>query len=201
MSQLIHEIIPDPETLLSLEPEELAGVLLQHLNSVADEARNSFSKHNFTLPGASPTSGYPPEYNEGIPKALMEAWSWLEREGLLAPKPGDVVWSFITRRGRRLTDAVDVEAYRKANMLPNRLLHPIIAQKVWATFLRGDYDTAVFQSFKEVEVQVREASGFAAEDVGVSLMRKAFDASNGPLTDLMFPWLKENHLPIYSRAQ
>lgn len=66
-------------------------------------------------------------------------------------------------------------------------LHPVIAQKVWATFLRGDYDTAVFQAFKEVEVAVRTAGGFAAEDVGTALMRKAFDPTRGPLTDTSLP--------------
>ncbi len=29
---LIHSLIPDPEAVLSLEPEELARVLLQHFN-------------------------------------------------------------------------------------------------------------------------------------------------------------------------
>ena len=182
MSQSIHSIIPDPEALLSLEPEELAGVLMQHLNSLPEQERNSLSKHNFSLPHGS-ASEYPQEHRDKITKALMEAWNWLEREGLLAPKPGDVEWSFITRRGLSLTNASDVEAYRKANILPKQLLHPIIAQKVWATFLRGDYDTAVFQSFKEVEVKVREVGGFAADDIGVNLMRKAFDPNSGPLTD------------------
>jgi hypothetical protein len=35
-------------------------------------------------------------------------------------------------------------------------LHPSNTTRVNATFLRGDYDTAVFQAFKEVEVAVRD---------------------------------------------
>ena len=31
-----HSIIPDPEALLALEPEELAGVILEYLNSHPD---------------------------------------------------------------------------------------------------------------------------------------------------------------------
>jgi uncharacterized protein (TIGR02391 family) len=49
--------------------------------------------------------------------------------------------------------------------------------------LRGDYDTAVFQAFKEVEVAVREAGGFGDGDYGTDLMRDAFHKTNGPLTD------------------
>ena len=49
--------------------------------------------------------------------------------------------------------------------------------------MRGEYDTAVFQAMKAVEVRVREAGGFAAGDIGTDLMRKAFHEDNGPLTD------------------
>ena len=53
------------------------------------------------------------------------------------------------------------------------MLHPLVAEKTWSLFLRGEYDTAVFQAFKEVEVAVRETGKFQATDVGVDLMRKA----------------------------
>ena len=100
---------------------------------------------------------------------------WLEHEGLLVPKPGsDSGWVTISRRGQRLRTRDDVTAYREANRLPRQQLHPRIAQKVWASFLRGDYDTAVFQAFKEVEIRVREAGGYEDTDIGTSLMRNAF---------------------------
>ena len=75
----------------------------------------------------------------------------------------------------------------KIGSFAKRQLHPTIAQKVWATFLKGDYDTAVFQAFKEVEVAVRKAGKFANEDYGVDLMRKAFHSATGPLTDKSEP--------------
>jgi uncharacterized protein (TIGR02391 family) len=48
-------------------------------------------------------------------------------------------------------------------------------------FLRGDYDVAVFQAFKEVEVAVRKAGKYDDELIGTKLMRKAFDPEVGPL--------------------
>jgi uncharacterized protein (TIGR02391 family) len=63
----------------------------------------------------------------------------------------------------------------------------VIAQKVWSAFIRGEYDTAVFQAFKEIEVAVRTAGAYSFTDIGVALMRKAFDPSNGPLTDRSLP--------------
>ena len=67
--------------------------------------------------------------------------------------------------------------------LPEHKFHPIIAQKVWAMFLQGNYDPAVLQAFKEVEIAVREAGNYTEADHGVPLMRKAFHQDNGNLTD------------------
>jgi hypothetical protein len=83
--------------------------------------------------------------------------------------------------------ASDLAAYRKANLLPKTLLHPSLATKVYAAFLRGEYDTATFQAFREVEVAVRTAGKFAPTDLGVDLMDKAFHKTNGPLTDSSVP--------------
>ena len=47
----IHSMIPNAEDLLALEPEELAGVLLEHLNSL-DERSPSLNRYNFSLPGS-----------------------------------------------------------------------------------------------------------------------------------------------------
>ena len=56
-----------------------------------------------------------------------------------------------------------------------------------STFLRGNYPTAVFEAFREVEVAVREVGGFAPTDIGTDLMRKAFKANDGPLANHTLP--------------
>lgn len=202
MSLSISSMIPDPETLLALEPEELAGVVLECLNSLAAEDRSLLNRNNFSSAHAKYDYPHNYDYHERIIKALVEAWVWLEREGLLAPQPGQGEgWVFVTRRGQRLKRATDLQAYHKANLLPKNLLHPVIAQKVWSTFLRGDYDTAVFQAFKEVEVAVREAGKFSLKEIGVPLMRKAFAVPNGPLTDRSLPeGEQESLLHLFSGA-
>lgn len=179
MSKSIYSIIPNPEDILSLGPEELAGVVLEHLNASYPGEVNlqSFSSVNTV-------KEYPPEYRDMLLRALMEAWVWLEREGLVVQKPWEMgKWFFISRRGYRMRAAGDLEAYRKSNLLPRESLHPVISQKVWGLFLKGDYDTAVFQAFKEVETAVRNAAGFGDILDGPDLMQKAFHPSEGPLAD------------------
>jgi len=179
----LFSLLPDTEILLGLEPEELAGFVLEDL--CKSQSRQE-SCYNYTL--LSNFQDYPEELQERVAQAVSEAWAWLEREGLLAPMPGTIGdWRFITRRGRQLQNAQNLQAYRHENKLPKGLLHPVLAQRVYPLFLRGDYDTAVFQAFKQVEVNVRKQGGYNAQDLGVELMRKAFHPETGPLTDKGFP--------------
>jgi hypothetical protein len=46
----------------------------------------------------------------------------------------------------------------------------------------NDHDIAVFAAFKVIEVAVRDACGFPDGELGVPLMRKAFNPETGPLT-------------------
>ena len=196
--QSIYSLIPDPETLLALEPEELAGHVLECLNSVSSSERGQFNRYNFTLPSA--LKEYPDQYQNEISHALMEAWVWLENEGFLAPKPEQQdSWVFITRRGCRVKKPTDLEAYCRTNLLPKQLLHPVIDYKAYPLFLRGEYDTAVFQAFKEVEVAVRDAGSYGKKDYGVNLMRQAFHPQTGKLTDInQLPAEKDAILALFA---
>ena len=169
--QSIHSLIPNPEALLALEPEELAGFVLEIFNSSVRKERELVSAGNFISPEW--LRDYPHEHQNDIRYALVEALVWLKNEGLIAQDPGQGEgWVFITRRGRKLKNPFTVEAYRKANLLPKELLHPVMIDKVWPLFLRGAYDAAVFQAFKEVEVAVRDAVEYTKEDCNVELMEE-----------------------------
>jgi len=176
----LNDLIAQPEMLISLEPEELAAFVLKDLIA-SEKTGNSLNRHNYFLRFQS--------QSEDVQKAISEAWVWLDREGCIAPCPGLIMGNavFITRRGKRLAESHDTSAYKRAELLPKQFLHPVIAQKVWSAFIRGDYDTAVFQAFKQVEVGVRQAGSFDAADIGVQLMRKAFNPENGPLRDQTAP--------------
>lgn len=182
----LADLIPDPSSVLALEIEELAGVALELLTSVGLDEPSRLHPSGFTH--TTTIGNYPESQRQDIEFALMEAWQWLVQEGLIAPLPGNSGgWYFITRRGKKIKNREGLAAYQNSGILPRRILHPAIVQACWSAFLRGDYDAAVFQGFKELEVAIREKGQFKAEDYGVDLVRKAFHESTGPLSDQSSP--------------
>lgn len=120
----------------------------------------------------------------GCAKALMEAWAFLESEGLIAAEPANqYLVYFVTRRGKQVAGPAEFASFLKARLFPQDSLHPTIAKKTYSLFIRGEYETAMFQGMKEVEVAVREAGGFDDKAIGVDLMRRAFHPKSGPLRD------------------
>jgi len=63
------------------------------------------------------------------------------------------------------------------------LFHPIVIKTSGAAFSSGDYDNAVLTALVRLEVEVRNKSNLNPSDIGVGLMRKAFNPSNGVLAD------------------
>jgi Protein of unknown function (Hypoth_ymh) len=60
-------------------------------------------------------------------------------------------------------------SFQTARLLPREILDPRIADSVWRAFMRGEYDAAVFQAMKAVEVAVRDATpGLNPALLGVS---------------------------------
>ncbi len=173
---------PPAEEILEMEPEELAPFILRYLQK---QPKDNINRYNFSL--ISDHEIYEKLGHAGAGKyqeCLMEAWMYLEREGFVAPKPGSQgEWAFVTRRGQKVVEAQDFDAYRKGHLLPSEGLDPVLIQKARQSFVKGDYDTAVFQAFKEIEVRVRKKAKLANTDIGVPLMRKAFNPTNGILTD------------------
>ena len=202
MAITFASLIPNGDDLLQLEVEELAGVLLMVLNSYPEPDRIAFQRQsNLHRSGLCKALSNNPQYpglqNE-INKALMEAWSWLQSESFLIVDPYASDWFFVSRSGKRLKSRDDLDSYRKANLLPKGQLHPVIASRVYPAFLRGDYETAIFQAFKEVEICVRRAGQFLPEMSGIDLMRRAFSPSNGPLTDMGLPAGERDRLPAHA---
>ncbi|WOI57494.1 TIGR02391 family protein [Palleronia sp. LCG004] len=184
----LHTTITDPDALLALEPEELAGTILILLRDRIEREPRPISVHNCIseiTSGASSVrggQGYPPEAREEIALAVTEAFAWLEAQALLVPQPGSTGWSVLSRRARRFQSEEDFRQFQLARCLNRDLLHPAIAEEAWLSFVRGRFASAVFEAMRAVEIAVREAGGLAQKQVGTKLMQAAF-GQGGPLRD------------------
>ena len=187
---ILPEVL-NADDLLALQPEELGGFLLEIFNGNPQARPVSLTACIQTLcDDLGAKVAYPSQRRRAIDDAIAEAWNWLENEGLLAPDPTGSEGSgqrFVTRRGRRLKSRIDVETYRRAKVLPKELIHRSFREAAWGAVVRGAYDTAVFEAFRAVEIEVRAAGGFSDEDLGPNLMRKAFASEKGPLSDKNAP--------------
>jgi len=170
----LEELLSKPDLLLTLAPEELAGPLLTRLAQY-ERPGAGINPGNFYISLENKAS-------DDVRKACMEALAWLVREGMLAPFRG-ADWLFITRRGLQLLEAKDFSRFRHSALLPRDSLHPLITQKVWSAFIRGEYDSAVFEAFRQVEVAVSGVAPNPDDKIGVALMRQAFNVETGPLMD------------------
>jgi uncharacterized protein (TIGR02391 family) len=187
----ITTLIPDAQTLLSLPPEELAFYVLQAVQQ-SSRGRNfhiqSIQNEIAGTGGRSPA--YPQQYLGEIETAISEAWQWLENQLLIVKDAGingENGFRILGRRSINLRTAEQFRAFRQASAFPKELLHPTISERAWIAVMRNDFDAAVLFSFKAVEIAVREAGGLADTDIGVVLMRKAFNPDNGPLARLTDP--------------
>lgn len=113
---------------------------------------------------------------------LAEAWAWLNARAFVSWRPDQD-----TADSRRVTDegnrALELGLTRlhAAQRLEVDLLPDLV--KARRQFLQGDYEEAVFASFRAVEERVREQAKMTASDLGVKLMRQAFRSDGGPLAD------------------
>lgn len=187
------QVFPNADDIIALEPEELASTLILLVKKrIEPTSRKNILPGNLTGETTSINrngfGNYPQEKWGDIALAISEAWNWLEVQGLLVPdlgSNGSAGWRVLSRRAKTFTNAEDVRQFAVARRFPKEALHPAMREKVWSAFIRGEFDVAVFQAIKAVEVAVREAANLGDEFHGVPMMRKAFAAGEKPglLTD------------------
>jgi uncharacterized protein (TIGR02391 family) len=115
-------------------------------------------------------------------RAIEEAIGWLHARGLIAhaKEQSSADAMFVTRTGH-LVAREGPQAFYATEQL-QRGLHVKIENEARPQFLIGKYELGVFAALKAVEIRVRELGGFSNEDIGVSLMNRAF-GDGGPLRD------------------
>ncbi|MHB0981026.1 MAG: TIGR02391 family protein [Thermoleophilia bacterium] len=82
-------------------------------------------------------------------------------------------------------------------LMPETYVHPLIVKRSFKLLNDGQFESAVLQAFKTIETKIREKINAGPEDVGVKLVRRAFHAEAGPLTDQSLPMSEREALANY----
>jgi uncharacterized protein (TIGR02391 family) len=183
MGKRFPEYYPPATELINLPPDAIAQFMLLHLCDMDNQfSVSSFGRYNYLNSNEIIDFAREARVNvDPIMKLLAQGWLWLENEGLICPRPdqptGD--FYFVTEKGVRFREPRDFQSYRKGKFLPHEILDKVLLEKVYPLFISGDYDTAVFRAFKEIEVRVRQKSGMPQSAIGIDLMRMAFNPEKG----------------------
>lgn len=124
------------------------------------------------------------QFKREVRAIIEEGWAYLKTNGLIVENLGKgVPWVFISRKGKEFKDEESWDIMEAEKYLPRDILIDSFKRVVWPLFIRKQYDVAIFQAFKLLEVTVRDKSGLSNDDLGVVLMRKAFKNGSGPLSN------------------
>lgn len=178
MAKAFKESFSSIDELNAATPEQVGVALVLHMQTEG----NRFSPHNFQ---SSINNWYG---NQGSPSWLMqrvsEGMQWALQFLLVVPDLSQMAgsWYVLSRAGAEFDPGRDIERLSLERLLPAFMMHPKIRDASIEIFKIGRYDAAVFEAFKIVESEVREAAGFSAESHGMAMVAKAFNAETGPLT-------------------
>ena len=186
----LHSLIPRVETLLELDVDRLAAVVLTVVKTRLQNGM--FHPSNFSEEigrGHFEDGPLNHQREHQVEQALSEALNWLEMQGLLVPAAGmngQNGWLRVSRKGEEFS-AEDLDVLSTTSSFPKALLEPEVLDAAWKKLLRGEFDDAIFSSLKAVEEMVRAAGKLDTDAMGTGLMFTAFNKDNGPLTDKARP--------------
>jgi uncharacterized protein (TIGR02391 family) len=182
------DFAPTTDDLLAIETEDLGMILVRLAHSSRSRLPDQQHLNNLTLSQFemplwnANVPGYQHQSHKKVARACRSLAMAANRR-LMADPDQPNGYFVLTRRGERLDNDPNIETYQRRGLLPSASLHPVLLEKVRPMFLRGDYDLATFEAFKQVEIAVRTATSSPADLLGEKLMRKAFHAEDGALTD------------------
>ncbi|MBN8681012.1 MAG: TIGR02391 family protein [Chitinophagales bacterium] len=92
-----------------------------------------------------------------------------------------------TKMGFRFTEREFGRVIKEYTLTPKTYVHPKIIEKSFKLLNSGEFESAVLQAFKCIETAIRKKTGADPEEVGVKLIRNAFNPETGMLTDYNLP--------------
>lgn len=151
---------------------------------------------------------YDPNSRNPVEKVILRTWRSLEDNGLIEEPDahnGRNGFRILSEKGRAALTTFDFEATRSRSRFTRDMFHPALPDAAWDAFRAENYDAAVFEAFKAVEIAVRNKglgkNRITQDDHGVLLMKKAFESNHGPLTDMKAkPGRRERRCELFTGA-
>jgi hypothetical protein len=151
LKDCLSSLIPDPKVVLSLPVEKIGLTVLTGLNSMPIENRFTFQEV------ANTADHYKPEFRDAIKKKILEAMNFLETDGLIVPaEHNGATWKTVSTKGRKVNNREDIDNYNSSRILPKEFIESSLLKEIWPDFLAGNYDSAISQAFRHVEIRLRE---------------------------------------------
>ena len=92
-----------------------------------------------------------------------------------------------TKIGFRFPEREFRRVVEKYALMPESYVHPILIKKCFALLKTGEFDSGIIQAFKAIEILTREKIGASNDIFWERLLKKAFNADDGILTDMKLP--------------
>jgi hypothetical protein len=174
MARRVLQIVSSPEQILVLTPNELARALLEDMQAREQDPTGGMAKRDSLGALISPANfnsirQNPRELQNQLEKTGRNAYALLERSGFIEADQGVNGMNgylLLTPKGRATTELVDFERVRIRSLLKQEMLHSALRGKVYADFAADEFDSAVLEAFKTVEIEVRKAASLPEREQG-----------------------------------
>lgn len=94
---------------------------------------------------------------------------------------------FPTKTGFQFAETEFEKVVKSWTIIPRAYIHPAIMDKSFELLANRQFESAVLQAFKCIEICIRKKAKLPDDQYGVKLIRKVFDAERGVLTDYNLP--------------
>lgn len=153
------------------------------MSKIEIEAKIEFQK---TIGDAKPGSYQPIRFSRVKYKASDETHIDIRKFQRAEDEYGNEVF-YPTKYGFQFPEREFRRVITEYTLMPQTYVHPKIVKKSFSLLNTGEFESAVLQAFKCIEIEIREKTGAPAELVGVKLIRTAYHPETGILTDMKLP--------------
>ena len=104
---------------------------------------------------------------------------------------------FPTKKGFQFLESEFKKVVKSWTILPSSYVHPDVMDKSFKLLAKRQFESAVLQAFKCIEIRIRKKTGFSKDEVGIKLIRKAFDPNKGILANQSLPIAEREAMANY----